>query len=181
MISKRRLLVSAGGLICVAAATSKPARAALPPIPTEKHEQFMRLAIEQGRKNPAYPFGAVIVQPATGETMAIGVNNARANPTLHGEVAAINEYVARHGNQGWEDVVLYTTAEPCPMCMTALIFARIGGVVFGTAEAAQQKPGDHGFGISAKQIVDASPFPNKPLLLGGVLGAETDRMFRERK
>jgi tRNA(adenine34) deaminase len=184
MISKRRLLASAGGLICVSAAAVSgsvcPARAALPPIAMDKHEQYMRLAIEQGRTNPAFPFGAVIVKPATGETMATGANNAHANPVLHGEIVCINEYVARHGNQGWEDVALYTTGEPCPMCMTALIFARIGAVVYGSTVEAQQQPGHRGFAISAKQLVEAAPFPTG-LLLGGVLASETDRMFRERK
>ena len=61
MISKRTLLLSAGGLICVAG--TRPARAALPPISMTQHDGFMRLAIEEGRRNPAYPFGAVMVRP----------------------------------------------------------------------------------------------------------------------
>ena len=175
MISKRVMLVGAGALICLPGA--RPARAALPPIPMERHEQFMRLAIEQGRKNPYYPFGAVIVQPEMGEVMASGVKN----PTLHGEIVCMNDYVSRHGNRGWETKILYSTAEPCPMCMAALMWARIGGVVFATsAFDGQRKAGMDPIKISAKDILDATPF-HKCLLLGGVLSEETDRMFLERK
>jgi len=179
MIFKRAFLSSLGTLLCLPAV--KSARAAPPKLSLEKHEQFMRLAIEQGKKNPYYPFGAVIVQPETGEVMATGTNNARTNPTLHGEIVCIDDYVRRHGNRDWDSKILYTTAEPCPMCMTALIFAGIGGVVFATsAFDGQKKAGMDPIKISAKDIVDATPF-YKPFLLGGVLSAETDRMFLERK
>ena len=59
-ISKRMLLASVGALVCTPGA--KPARAALPPISLDRHERAMRAAIEQGRRNAAYPFGAAIVQ-----------------------------------------------------------------------------------------------------------------------
>ncbi len=75
MISKRMLLAGLGGLICVPDA--RPARAALPSLPMTRHEQAMRLAIEQGRKNPYYPYGAVMTEAATGAVVAEGVNSAR--------------------------------------------------------------------------------------------------------
>ncbi len=178
MITKRRLLASLGGLICVPAAW--PARAALPPISTGQHERCMRLAIAEARRNPAYPFGAVIVRASTGEAVAEGVNNSRANPVLHGEIASMNDYVARHGNKDWEQMVLYTTGEPCVMCMGALIWAGIGGVVFATSIDGIRKSGISQIAISAKQVAEAAPFYHG-LLLGGVLAAETDRLFMERK
>lgn len=179
MISRRRLVVGLAGLIGTPGAAF--AQAALPPISMDRHEAAMRLAIEQGRKNPYYPYGAVIVRAATGELMAEGVNDARSNPTLHGEIVCLNDYVRRHGNRDWEQMVLYATCEPCPMCMTALIFARIGGVVFasssfGAVAASVGEP----IRLSAQDIVDATPF-YKPMLLGGVLAAETDAMFSNRK
>src|SRR5690349_20346761 len=60
-ISKRSFL---GGLVCIAVA--RPAREALPPISMAEHERCMRLAMVEARRNPAYPFGAVIVRPDTG-------------------------------------------------------------------------------------------------------------------
>ena len=70
-------------------------------IPLRVHEQAMQLAIAAARANPLFPFGAVIVRAADREVMATGVNNRRANPTLHGEIVAINDFVTRHGNRGW--------------------------------------------------------------------------------
>ena len=179
MLSKRRLLVGLGGLICTPGAAF--AKTGLPPISKERHEQAMRLAIEQGKKNPTYPYGTVIVRASTGEAMAAGVNDVRANPTWHGEIVCLNDYVQKHGNRNWEQMVLYTTCEPCPMCMTALIWAGIGGVVFassafGAVATAVGEP----IKLSAQQVVDATPF-YKPMLLGGVLADETDRMFVDRK
>ena len=55
----------------------------------------------RGRQGQSfYPFGAVIIGAADHTVLAQGVNNSKTNPVLHGEIAAINDYVARHGNQG---------------------------------------------------------------------------------
>jgi tRNA(Arg) A34 adenosine deaminase TadA len=71
------------------------------------------------KANTFYPFGAVIVGAADRTVLAQDVNNT-TNPVLHGEIVAINDYVAHHGNKGWADRILYTTGEPCPMCMSAI-------------------------------------------------------------
>jgi len=180
MISKRALLAGLGGLICVPGA--RPARAALPPVSMARHEQAMRHAIEVAAKNPYYPYGAVITEAATGEVVAEGVNDSRTNPILHGEIACMNDYVRRHGNKEWDSKILYTTCEPCPMCIAALIWARIGGVVFASSAFSPALTSSVGepIKISAKDVVDATPF-QKPMLLGGVLADETDRMFINRK
>ena len=81
MISKRAFLTSAGALICVA--VSRPAPGQVPAISMARHELFMPLAIDEARKNPVYPFGAVMVRPETGEVMARGVNRSGQNPTFH--------------------------------------------------------------------------------------------------
>ena len=102
-------------------------------IPLTAHETAMRLAIAAAKANPFYPFGAVIVGAADRAVLAQGVNNGKANPILHGEIVAISDYIARHGNQGWADGILYTTGEPCPMCMSAIVWAGISGVVYGSS------------------------------------------------
>jgi tRNA(Arg) A34 adenosine deaminase TadA len=90
--------------------------------------------------------------------MARGVNNSGENPTLHGEIACMNDYVRQRGNQGWAPLVLYTTAEPCSMCMSALVWAGVGGVVFGTSVDELRRVGIDQIAIAAKTVVDASPF-----------------------
>lgn len=179
MMSKRALLAGLGGLICLPGA--RPARAALPPVDQAQHAKFMRLAIAQGARNPIFPFGAVIADPASGEVVGEGVNDSRSNPILHGEIVCMNDYVRRNGNKGWESKILYTTCEPCPMCMMALVWARIGGVVFGTSYAGQERSGlGYPSKYTARDIIDATSV-YKPLLLEGVLQDETDRLFMANK
>lgn len=177
MISRRGLLACGCAAACAAVPLS--VRAALPPIAMDRHEAFMRLAIAEARGNPRYPFGAVIVRPATGEVVAKGVNDAGANPILHGEIACMNDYVRRNGNMGWGDTVLYTTGEPCSMCMSALMWAGIGGVVFASSIDGIMRAGIEQIRIRAQAVAEATPFW-KGLLLGGVLAVETDKMFLER-
>ncbi len=123
----------------------------------------------------------MIVRADTGEQVASGVNDSRANPTWHGEIVCMNDYVARHGNRDWDRMVLYTTGEPCPMCMTALVWAGIGGVVWGSSiHRGIAKYVGEPIGIGAEDVVKATPF-RKPMVLGGVLEEETDRLFRDRR
>lgn len=182
MVSRRGLL-SCGCAAALCATTALPVQARLPSITTTQHEAFMRLAIAEARGNPRYPFGAVIVRPgpdgSTGEVMGRGVNDSGANPILHGEIACMNDYVRRNGNRGWADTVLYTTGEPCSMCMSALMWAGIGGVVFASSIDGITRAGIEQIGIRAQAVAEATPFW-KGLLLGGVLAGETDRMFLER-
>ena len=148
-------------------------------IPRATHERFMRLAIEQARQNRAFPFGAVIMRVSDQQVLAAAANRSVENPALHGEMAAIHDYVGRNGPRGWEDTVLYTTGEPCPMCMGAIIWAGIGGVVFGTSIERLKATGFDQIDIAAPVVAAAATFWSGEIL-GGVLAEETDRMFAER-
>jgi tRNA(Arg) A34 adenosine deaminase TadA len=148
-------------------------------MPMATHERFMRLAVEQARGNPAFPFGAVIVQLPEQQVMAAAVNRGFENPILHGEIAAINNYVARNGNRGWQETVLYTTGEPCPMCMSAIIWSGIGGVVYATSIAGLKQVGFDQIDIGSSAVAASAAFWHGGIL-GGVLAEETDRMFAER-
>jgi tRNA(Arg) A34 adenosine deaminase TadA len=183
MLSRRAVVASLGAMACGCALHTTAAVAAVPnlrTIPMAAHERAMHLAIVEARRNPVWPFGAVIVRADNGEVFATGVNSATANPILHGEIAAMQDYVRRHGNKGWNALVLYTTAEPCSMCMSALVWAGIGGVVFGTSIAGLKHAAIDQIDIPAKTVIDASPFYHGELL-GGVLQAETDQLFLRRK
>jgi tRNA(adenine34) deaminase len=149
-------------------------------IPVSVHEQAMRLAIAEAHGNPVFPFGAVILRAADRQVMATGFNKGASNPTFHGEIVAINDYVARHGNRGWGQAILYTTGEPCPMCMSAIVWAAIGGVVWGTSIEQLRQFGINQISIPATTVIGASPFYHGGIL-GGVLQAETDALFRNRK
>lgn len=149
-------------------------------IPLSAHEEAMRLAIAAARGNPAYPFGAVIVRATDLQVLGTGVNKGVDNPTFHGEIVAINDCVARHGNSGWREAILYTTGEPCPMCMSAMIWAGLGGVVWGTSIEKLREAGINQIMIPATTVIGASPFYNGEIL-GNVLSAETDALFSNRR
>ncbi len=66
------------------------------------------------------------------------------------------------------------------MCQSALVFVGIGGTVYGSSPEGEHAGGVENPTIRAKDIVAASPF-YKGFLLGGVLAAETDKLFRDRR
>jgi tRNA(adenine34) deaminase len=169
--------ITCGNVIRGSAAPARPID--LSAMPPSAHEDAMRLAIAAARGNPAYPFGAVMVRAADRRVMATGVNKGAENPILHGEIAAINDYVARHGNSGWGEVILYTTAEPCPMCMSAIAWAGIGGAVYGTSIETLRQVGINQI-LIPDTVIGAAPFYHGSIL-GDVLKAETDALFVNRK
>jgi tRNA(adenine34) deaminase len=181
--TRRAITAQAGVLIAAQAAGVKPGQAAAVPalskLPQSFHEHAMRAAIEIGRK-AHYPFGAVIVRPPSEKLVAKGANDSRANPTYHGEIVCMDNYVALRGNQDWDSGVLYTTAEPCPMCMAALIWAGIGGVVYGTSIGTLSRLGMNQLSISASEVIASASSFRQVALLGGILANETDALFAER-
>jgi tRNA(adenine34) deaminase len=182
MVSRRMFGRLVGAAACVqAAANSAPATALdLDAIPRAEHEAAMRLAIAAAKANPFWPFGAVIIRAADRAVLAQGVNNGKANPILHGEIVAINDYVARNGNRGCAGSMLYTTGEPYPMCMSAAVWAGIGGVVYGSSIRTLAEAGIAQIRIDASAVRNAAPF-YRGQILGGVLRAETDALFRNRQ
>lgn len=80
--------------------------------------------------NGGGPFGAVIVFPDG--SAYTGVNRVTANndPTAHAEVQAIRNACAQRGTFSLEGGVLYTSCEPCPMCLGAALWSRVDKVVY---------------------------------------------------
>ena len=106
--------------------------------------EAMMMAIERARetmnKNFGGPFGAAIVD-ANGEIVVVSSNSVlRDNdPTAHAEVNAIREACKKLGTYDLSGYVLYATGHPCPMCMSAIIWANIKKVYFGcTPEDAEK-------------------------------------------
>ena len=80
--------------------------------------------------NGGGPFGAVITR--NGEVVATGVNRVTANndPTAHAEVSAIRNAAEALGTFDLSDCEIYTSCEPCPMCLGAIYWARLKKVYF---------------------------------------------------
>jgi tRNA(Arg) A34 adenosine deaminase TadA len=103
---------------------------------------FMARAIQLSVDNVAGgggPFGAVIV--CGGEIVAEGVNRVTAldDPTAHAEVVAIRQACAKLAAFELKGCEIYTSCEPCPMCLGAIYWARLARIYFGNlaADAAQ--------------------------------------------
>jgi tRNA(adenine34) deaminase len=130
-----------------------------------EHEQFMGQAIEVARQNPQAPFGSVLVDRRVGNVVARGVNSSSCNPTWHGEIAAINDYV-QQGGTDWSELTLYTTAEPCCMCQGALLWAGIDEVVYGISIPDLKELGWRQIDIPATEVVRRSWSPQAQVLAG---------------
>ena len=97
-------------------------------------EKFMkeaiRLALEGMRAGKGGPFGAVVVKG--GEIIGKGSNSVLQtnDPTAHAEVVAIRDACSKLGTFQLEGCELYTSCEPCPMCLGAIYWARPFGVYF---------------------------------------------------
>lgn len=99
-----------------------------------RSEDFMRQAIAiavENVKNGGGPFGAVIVKD--GKVVATGVNRVTANndPTAHAEVNAIREACRKLGTFSLAGSVIYSSCEPCPMCLGAIYWAHIDKIYYG--------------------------------------------------
>jgi tRNA(adenine34) deaminase len=83
------------------------------------------------------PFGAQVVHTRTGKTVVRALNavRQRSDPTAHAEVQAIRLATRRLKNISLAGYTLYTTCEPCPMCMSAALWARVDRVVYGATIA----------------------------------------------
>jgi len=98
-------------------------------------DKFMKIAIEEARTGiragHGGPFGCVIVKD--GEVIGSGHNEVIKNgdPTCHGEMMAIRNACKNIGTHDLSGCELYTTAEPCPMCLGAILWANIRKVYFG--------------------------------------------------
>jgi len=141
-----------------------------------KAETYMRRVIELARQKAAFPFAALIVNDKTGEVMAEGWNRSRTNPVLHGEVDAISRCAARSGDADWSNLVIYTTAEPCPMCMGTILWTGIGRAVYGTSIPTLMELGWAQIDIRAEDSAQRAAF-SQCQIIGGVLESECNALF----
>ncbi len=98
-------------------------------------DDFMNAAIEEAEKGISGghggPFGCVVVRD--GKIIGRGHNRVILNhdPTCHGEMEAIRDACRSLGTHDLSGCSIYTTAEPCPMCLGAIMWANIGDIYYG--------------------------------------------------
>ena len=145
-------------------------------------ETFMRRALELAdvaMVSGEVPVGAVLVQE--GHVIAMGYNQpiGSHDPTAHAEIVALREAGKLLDNYRLENTMLYVTLEPCPMCASAIVHARVSRVVFGAWDA---RAGGAG---SIVNIFTLPQLNHRVDVFGGVLMDECaeklTKFFRSRR
>ncbi|QEE26652.1 nucleoside deaminase [Terriglobus albidus] len=134
------------------------------------HERFMQravaLATENVRTGRGGPFGCVVVKD--GEIVAEGMNlvTSTNDPTAHGEVVAIRRACEKLGTFSLEGCEVYTSCEPCPMCLAALYWSRCSAIYYGNtaADAAAVGFDDSFLYDEVKKPLDQRAIPIRQLL-----------------
>ena len=140
------------------------------------NKNFMRLAIDKARENKT-PFAACIAGDGKAiacEASSVSIDN---DPTSHGEVHAIRSACRKLKKPDLHGYILYTTCQPCAMCLMACYWAGIDKVVYGATLADSKKAGFHELDVSgklAKQIVG-----NRIKLHGRVMKRQCLTLFKE--
>ncbi len=136
----------------------------------------MRAALALARAAAAageVPVGAVVQRG----DMVLGEGHnecvARADPTAHAELLAIQRALARTGGDRLADATLYLTLEPCAQCAGAIVLAKVGRVVYG---APDPKAGMAG---SVGDLLRHPALNHRPEVSGGVLAEDAARLLQE--
>lgn len=137
----------------------------------------MRIALEQAQDAAdagEAPIGAVVVDPSTGEVIAVAHNAPIGlhDPTAHAEILALRAAAKARGNYRLTDLTLVVTLEPCAMCAGAISHARIGRVVFGADD-----PKGGGV-IHGARVFDQPTCHWRPKVEGGVMAQESADLLR---
>ena len=145
-------------------------------------ELYMRMALEEAQKagqNGEVPVGAILVKGdqvlARDHNRCIEYND----PTAHAEILVLREGGKASGNYRLNETVIYVTAEPCPMCASAMVHGRVSKLVFGALEPK--------FGaIESKfQFLKDSSLNHRVEVEGGILEKECGEVlkafFKERR
>ncbi len=106
---------------------------------SERDRLYMQLALEEAHRaaeGQDVPVGAVLVADADGMILGRGYNTRELRQTVlgHAELNALEQACAAWGSRRLPPCTLYVTLEPCPMCAGAILQARVGRVVCGTAD-----------------------------------------------
>jgi tRNA(adenine34) deaminase len=164
--------LSSAGVDVADAPTPAPAAPVVAPA-LASDEDFMRLALAEAAKGDL-PFGAVIVRD--GKVAAAGHNRGMNDPTAHGEMMAIRDFVMRHPAESMRDATLYTTGEPCPMCMSAILWCGFQRVVYA-ASIAELATRLEQIMLTSADVASQAPFTEIEIT-GGVLADEAMALFR---
>ena len=149
-------------------------------------EYYMRIAIELAKEAVASggsPYGALIVDPRKSEVVVKGRNHAGHNPIWHAEMDAINglNNLLPQNTSVYavaKDLELYTSAESCSMCMSAITWSGFGRVIYGTSIPYIESQGQNQIDIRSVEVAKASAKFADTTVIGGILAEETNKLYQ---
>lgn len=170
----RRTLLTGGTLLVAAALTQEAGARSERVAATQADADFMRLALDQAKEGD-YPFGAIIVRDA--KVLALGHNSTKSlhDPTAHAEMMAIRAFLGGHEPEDFKETTIYSSGEPCPMCMGAIIWCGFKRLVYA-ASIAQLSTKIGQIEVTAQRIANATPFIDMQIS-GGVLSGDAIQLF----
>ena len=144
------------------------------------HQQFMEAAIALSkqaiREGRGGPYGAVVVKD--GEILGQGMNEVTSinDPTAHAEMTAIRQACERLGSWNLTGCELYTSCEPCPMCLGAIYWARLAKIHYGNTKEVAAR-----FGFNSQYVYDevAKAREDRQIPMESLMAAEAATAFEE--
>lgn len=135
--------------------------------------EAIRISVAKMRENCGGPFGAVVVR--NGKIVGRGWNQVTStnDPTAHAEVTAIRDACRKLKTFQLDDCELYTSCEPCPMCLSAIYWARFKKVYYGNTrkDAARIDFDDDFIYLEVSRPISKRKIRMKPLLRSEALAA----------
>ncbi len=144
--------------------------------PTDEH--FMSIAIEESKKGDG-PYGAVIVKGGKIIAQTHNTGKRDTDSTAHAEVNAIRLAQKTLGTTKLIGCTLYSSAESCPMCTAAEIWAKLDRVVFGCSIEQLMEVGSNQIELKAQTIIDQGFHPME--LVGDILADEAIEVVKNFK
>jgi tRNA(Arg) A34 adenosine deaminase TadA len=138
--------------------------------------EAIRISLEKMRRNHGGPFGAVVVR--RGKIIGRGWNRVTStnDPTAHAEINAIREACRRLKTFQLDDCELYTSCEPCPMCLSAIYWARLKRVYYGNTRRDAAKI-DFDDDLIYREV--ARPIARRKIPMKQLLRSEAFKVFAE--
>lgn len=142
----------------------------------QDHEQLMKLALQEaikGRDEGDPGYGAVLVEE--GEVIAHGraMMTTTSDVTAHAETMALRTASIATGRAEFANCTLYTTSDPCPMCLAAMLVSGVGTLVIG----ANRAPSDRRWGdYTPEKLIDLASHADRLKVVRGVLSSECEEV-----
>ena len=144
---------------------------------TIRYIEFMKKALNEAQiaaQKDEVPVGAVLVDE--NDELLSAAHNQIINskdPTAHAEILALREAAHKIGNYRLLNITLYVTVEPCPMCMGAVIHARVARVVFGTRDPRWGAAG------SLYDFAGDYRFNHRPAVIEGICADQCKKLMQD--